>query len=258
MPDDMPFNEGSLDPVTIHAPEGSAVNPIYPAAVGDRHLASQRLASVMTKALLPVDPSRSSAEWFVGWPVLICESRSPKTGDGVVLLANVAGGAGATASHDGADAVDVHMANCAIIPAEIIESNYMLRVERYELRCDSGGAGEHRGGLGIRADYRNLSDVPMPYLSETEQSNPKFAPSGHEGGLSGGVASLALLTEKGEVPLPTKGEGKVDPGEVISLRAGGGGGFGDPRTRKPELVAADVSSGRVSREVAEDVYGYSP
>lgn len=257
MPDDMPFNEGSLDPVTIHAPEGSAVNPIYPAAVGDRHLASQRLASVITKALLPVDPSRSSAEWFVGWPVLICESRSPKTGDGVVLLANVAGGAGATASHDGADAVDVHMANCAIIPAEIIESNYMLRVERYELRCDSGGAGEYRGGLGIRADYRNLSDMPMPYLSETEQSNPKFAPSGHEGGLSGGVASLALLTEEGEVPLPTKGEGKVDPGEVISLRAGGGGGFGNPRTRKAELVAADVSSGRVSREVAADVYGYS-
>ena len=133
----------------------------------------------------------------------------------------------------------------------------MLRVERYELRCDSGGAGEHRGGLGIRADYRNLSDLPMPYLSETEQSNPKFAPTGHEGGQAGGVASMALVTAEGEVSLPTKGEGKVDPGEVISLRAGGGGGFGDPRMRQTELVADDVAAGRVSHDVARDVYGYS-
>nr|WP_311922997.1 hydantoinase B/oxoprolinase family protein [Microbispora sp. H10836] len=226
LPDDVPFNEGSMEPVTIHAPEGSAVNPISPAAVGDRHLASQRLASVMTRALAPAAPHRASSEWFVGWPVLICESASPKTGDGVVLLANVAGGAGATAAHDGADAVDVHMANCAIIPAEIIESSYRLRGERYELVPDSGGAGRTRGGLGIRADYRNISDDPMQFLSEAEQSNPGHAPQGLDGGLPGTSASIVLIRQDGEeTPLPAKGQHVAAPGEVVSLRAGGGAGY---------------------------------
>src|SRR5699024_3495975 len=74
MPADISFNEGSLAPVTIIAPEGTVVNPRFPAAVGDRHLASQRLASIVTKALAKVAPGRAGAEWFVGWPVLVCES----------------------------------------------------------------------------------------------------------------------------------------------------------------------------------------
>lgn len=255
LPDDVPFNEGSMEPVTIHAPEGSAVNPIFPAAVGDRHLASQRLASVMTRALAPAAPHRASAEWFVGWPVLICESASPKTGDGVVLLANVAGGAGATASHDGADAVDVHMANCAIIPAEVIESSYLLRVERYELRPDSGGAGRTRGGLGIRADYRNISDGPMQFLSEAEQSDPGHVPQGLDGGLPGTAASIVLIREDGEeTPLPAKGQHVAAPGEVVSLRAGGGAGFGDPALRPREAVEADLRSGRITARAARDHY----
>ena len=231
MPADVPFNEGSLDPVTIHAPAGTAVNPEFPAAVGDRHLASQRLASIVTTGLAAAAPERASAEWFVGWPVLICESRSPKSGDGVVLLANVAGGAGATADRDGADALDVHMANCQLIPAEVIESSYELRVERYALIPGSGGPGRHRGGRGIRADYRNISSRPLPFLSEAEQTRPEFAPQGLDGGGPGTVAALALIRADGtETALPCKGPGVAQPGETISVRAGGGGGYGPPGT----------------------------
>jgi N-methylhydantoinase B len=247
MPDEVPFNDGSLAPVEVIAPLGTVTNPRFPAAVGDRHLASQRLASVVTSALEQAAPDRTSAEWFVGWPVLVCESHSPKSGDGVVLLANVAGGAGASAEADGADAVDVHMANCSLIPAEIIESNYELRVEQYSLIPDSGGAGLHRGGLGIRADYRNISDKPLNFLTEAEQTTPKFAPKGLHGGQNGAPASLVLIDGEGvERQRPSKGQGQALPGEVISLRAGGGGGYGNPADRNPLLEAEDIAASKVT------------
>ncbi len=256
MPPGVPFNEGSLDPVEIVAPAGTVVNPTFPAAVGDRHLASQRLASIVTRALADTAPDRSSAEWFVGWPVLICESRSPKSGDVAVLLANVAGGAGGNDRQDGVSAADVHMANCVLIPAEVIESNYSLRVEQYSLIPDSGGAGRHRGGLGLRADYRNLSSDPLPFLSEAEQTNPRFPPTGAFGGGSGMVGSLMLLDVQGnEHPLPCKGKGVARPGEVISLRAGGGGGYGPVSERPAESVARDVAAGYITAQAAAALYG---
>lgn len=256
MPPDVSFNEGSLDPVTMVAPPGTAVNPLFPAAVGDRHLASQRLSSIVTSALAKAAPDRSSAEWFVGWPVLVCESRSPKSGDGAVLLANIAGGAGGHRNGDGVNGMDVHMGNCAIIAAEIIESSYELRIEQYALISDSGGAGEHRGGLGIRADYRNLSERPLRFLSEAEQTNPDFAPTGLEGGGSGLSASLWLIDRDGnEHPLPSKGQGAASTGEIVSLRAGGGGGFGSVADRPREAVERDVAAGYVSAEAARSLYG---
>lgn len=257
MPDDVFFNEGSLDPVTIVAPSGTAVNPVFPAAVGDRHLASQRLSSIVTRALADAAPQRASAEWFVGWPVLVCESRSPKSGDGAVLLANVAGGAGGNGLRDGASALDVHMGNCAIIAAEIIESSYELRIEQYSLIPDSGGAGKHRGGLGIRADYRNLSQKPLHFLSEAEQTNPQFPPSGLAGGNSGRVASLHLIDSDGvEHDRPSKGQGVARSGEIVSLRAGGGGGFGSPAERPRADVEFDLRAGFISPARAAADYGF--
>ena len=255
LPEDIPFNEGSIEPVAIQAPAGTVVNPAFPAAVSDRHLASQRLADVLTRALSEAAPDRTSAGWFVGWPVFVCECRSPKTGDGVVLLAQVAGGAGATHDHDGANALDVHLANCAIISAETVESTYPLRVERYELQVDSGGPGRYRGGLGIRADYRNLANEPLRFLVESEQTNPEFAPPGLQGGLPGKVGSIALLHDGEEVYLPNKTLSVVEPNQIVSLRAGGGGGYGNPLERENKAVHDDVQAGHVSTQAALRFYG---
>lgn len=231
LPDDVPFNEGSQAAVEIYAPEGTVTNPIFPAAVGQRHVSSQRLASVVTKALVPIAAHRASAEWNVGWPVMFGETKSPKTGDGVAILLNVVGGAGAFDGGDGADAVDVHMSNCALVPAEIVESGYMIRVERYQLQ-DNGGDGMYRGGRGIRADYRNIAEEPMYYRTEVEQTVERFAPEGLAGGLPGGVSTTTLIHSDGsEETLPTKTDGVLAPGAVISLRAGGGAGYGDPEAR---------------------------
>lgn len=255
MDDDVPFNEGCMEPVALTVPEGNLFNPTFPSATSDRHLTSERLCDVLTRALAQAAPEDGSAGWFCGWPVFVCESRSPKHQQKVVLLAQVAGGAGATTKHDGGDALDVHAANCAIIPAETVEMNYALRVERYELRQDSGGAGRWRGGLGIRADYRVLGDEPAFCILESEQSDPRFAPAGLDGGHAGAPGSVRLKRDGEEQELDSKSDFSPQPGDVVSLLAGGGGGVGDPRDRDPAAVEADVRSGRVSVEVAREVFG---
>lgn len=252
---DVPFNEGCLEPVTLEVPQGNLFNPDFPSATSDRHLTSERLCDVLTRALVQAAPEVGSAGWFSGWPVFIPETRSPKTGQRVVLLAQVAGGAGATTGHDGGDALDVHAANCAIIPAETVEMNYSIRVERYELQTDSGGAGRRRGGLGIRADYRVLGDEPVFCISESEQSDARFAAPGLDDGHPGAAASIHLLRDGEETLLQSKGEFVVQPGDVVSMRAGGGGGAGDPRERDDDEVRADVRAGRVSAAAAAKVYG---
>jgi N-methylhydantoinase B len=253
--DDIPFNEGCMEAVELIVPEGNVLNPVFPGATGDRHLTSERLCDVITRALGQAAPSKSSAGWFVGWPFMICEARSPKTGQNAVLLANISGGAGASSSHDGADALDCHAANCAIIPAETVETNYPLRVERYELIRDSGGAGMYRGGLGIRADYCVLTDEPIYFLSEVEQSLADFAPPGIDGGSPGAVSSLSIIRDGEEIPQNPKSTFIAQPGDIVSLRAGGGGGVGDPRNRAPTDLAIDVLSGKVSPDAARALYG---
>jgi N-methylhydantoinase B len=256
LPEDIPFNQGAHVPVTVIAPVGSLVNPTMPAAVGARHITTERMASVVTKALVPVAPERTSAEWSVGWPCLFAESRSPKTGEGVAVLLNMAGGAGAKDSGDGADGYDAHMSNCALVSAEAVESGYMLRVEQFSLTRDSGGPGAFRGGLGIRADYRNISQDTMYARTEVEQSVAEFLPVGLLGGRSGLPTTSALITADGdEVPIPPKETTFLKPGEVISLRAGGGAGYGDPRDRSRELVLADIAQSKISAAAAFADYG---
>ena len=256
LPADIPFNGGANAPLTVIAPRGCLVNPNSPAAVGARHITSERMASVVTKALVPVAPERTSAEWCVGWPCFFGESRSPKTGEGVAVLLNMAGGAGAFAGRDGADGLDPHMSNCALVGAEAVESGYMLRVERFVLTPDSGGAGRFRGGLGIRADYRNLSDETIYARTEVEQSVAEFLPEGLDGGHSGTATSSMLIDVDGtESVIPPKETTWLKPGQILSLQAGGGAGYGDPRARERDLVLRDIARNKITAETAATVYG---
>lgn len=258
LPDDIPVNEGVMDVVEIIAPVGGAVNPAHPAAVSDRHIACERLCDVLVNAMGQISPERTSAGWCVGFPVFICESLSPKTGDSAVLLGIIAGGAGAANDRDGANGIDVHLSNCAIIPAESIESNYTLRIDRYELIRDSGGAGEFRGGLGIRADYRNISGKAMDVQTEVEQSAADSPPWPLPGGRAGTNCSVWMLAGGKEEALPSKGYFSIPSGGVVSMRGGGGGGAGDPHKRPVERVLADVKADFISAEAAKSIYGVDP
>lgn len=133
--------------------------------------------------------------------------------------------------------------------------NYSLRVERYELRRDSGGAGALRGGLGIRADYRILGDEDVFFIVEAEQSDPRFAPPGLDGGGAGAPGGLLQIRDGVETVLEGKCEFTGKPGDVVSMRAGGGGGVGAPRERDRDALREDVRLGRVSAEAAAADYG---
>lgn len=257
LPDDIPFNHGFSVPVEMVTAPASIVEPRFPAATSDRHLTAQRLCDVLSLAFGQAAPERGSASWFVGWPFFVCQGTSPKTGKMIVGAANIGGGAGANRATDGASGIDVHGANCAIIPVEIAEINYPFRVERYELVKDSGGAGRTRGGLGIRADYRITAKDGVLIRSEAEQANPEFAPRGLDGGMPGTPSFIGVIKAGEGEPIQQdpKGEFSVEEGDVLVLVSGGGGGCGNPRDRDHAAVLSDLKIGWVGEEAANGVYG---
>ena len=241
---DCPQNHGMLDPVTIKAPEGSIVNAAFPAASAARAQTAQRIVDVIFGALAPACPER-----------IIAASNGANTsaaffGRGAddryyVYLETLGGGAGARSYKDGTDGVQVHMTNTSNLPIEALETEYPLMIERYELVENSGGAGRHRGGLGLRRDYR-----PIGHETTFSGQGERFAnpPWGISGGSPGGTGRFAVLRDNGvEQTLSSKPAAmRVGPDGTISVVTAGAGGFGDPADRSEEALAEDLASGKFS------------
>ena len=136
---------------------------------------------------------------------------------------------------------------------EIIESEFPTRVTRFELIADSGGAGEFRGGLGIRREYLNLADARFSIRSMKHV----IPPNGCAGGITGRPGDIWINPESNDAKrLPTRyADYPLRAGDVFRLDTPGGGGHGDPFARDPERVLADVREGAVSRAAAERAYG---
>ena len=240
--DDMPHTEGCEAPITIEIPAGSLLNPLKPAPVSDRHLTSQRVADVLVRAFAQADPRPGNAGWFVGAAWMCCFPRSPKTGRPTMLLLNLCGGGGATGDHDGMDAVDPHMANATLIPAEVVEGEYPLRVETYRLVDHSGGRGLHRGGRGLRAEFTNVSDDTIQIQGGMEQTNGQFGAWGAEGGNAGRPGFFAIRTDGVEEHVPTRQPHALRPRQTFIMSTGGGGGFGPPPD-STETVPSETTAG---------------
>jgi N-methylhydantoinase B len=163
------------------------------------------------------------------------------------------GGMGAGSASDG-HYVSIFPANGANTPVEILESDTPLIVECRELLPDSGGAGTYKGGLGRRVVFRVPDDeyAPTPPVNLGIQSGRfRYPPEGLTGGRPG---ARALFLVNGEQGSPY-GLTRLVPGDVVTMDAAGGGGYGDPFDRDPDLVAADVAEGYVTIERARDDYG---
>jgi N-methylhydantoinase B len=161
-----------------------------------------------------------------------------------------AGGYGGRATSDGPDAVQAHGQNTENAPVEETELNYPVRIPRLALVENSEGAGRFRGGLGLRKDY--LFDRPTTYTILADRD--RFGPHGAFGGLDAAVAEYVLIRGSSETRLGSKVTVELEPGDVISVRTCGGGGYGHPAERDPAAVLGDVRSGKVSAERARDVY----
>jgi len=151
------------------------------------------------------------------------------------------------------DGVQVHITNTSNLPIESMEMEYPLRVLRYELVPDSGGPGKYRGGLSIRKDIQALK----PVLFSAHSDRHRIHPWGLKGGLSGGCGRFLLNpnTPEKKVIASKISDVVVHEGDVISIQTAGGGGFGSPLERDPELVAYDYLQCKVSYQESRDRYG---
>jgi len=249
----IPNNDGCARPITLKIPEGTVVNCKFPAAVAARMQIGHFMTEIIYRALAKAVPNQVIAA-SGGTPatmnVFYGKRKDGKPWHSVIIRG---GGMGASASTDG-HYVSIFPANGANTPVEIFESDTPLIVEKRELLTDSGGAGKMKGGLGRRVVFRipNDEDAPMPPVNLGIQSGRyRYPPEGLFGGKHGAKAQFLVNGEPGN-PF---GLTRMKPGDVIVMDAAGGGGFGDPLDRDPEMVREDVVQGYVSLEKARGEYG---
>ena len=211
----IPPNRGCYDPVTVHAPEGSLLNPQPPAAVvGGNVETSQRVADVVFAALSGAAPERVPAGGQGTMNNLVVGSSE------FVYYETVGGGAGATARSDGHSGVQVGMTNTLNTPVEALETAYPLRVEQYALRRGSGGRGHTDGGDGLVRSVTVEQPATVSLLTERR----RHAPRGVSGGGDGEPGRNLVDGE----PVPAKVTLDVDAGTTVTVETPGGGGYGDP------------------------------
>jgi len=253
---DVPPNAGTYRPIAIRAPEGTVVNARPPAAVVGGNLEiSQRVTDALLGAFGEEAPERSVAA-AQGTMNSVTFGGTDREGEPFAFYETVGGGYGGRAGADGMDGVHAHMSNTLNTPAEVLETVYPVRVQRYEYRSDTGGAGEFRGGLGLRRDIEVLTDGVAFSLLADRRRHP---PYGLAGGAPGAVGEDHLTRDGDDtVGIPGKSTHDLEAGNVVSARTPGGGGFGDPADRDPEAVARDLRLGKVSAATVRQVYGLDP
>jgi len=249
----IPNNDGCARPITLNIPEGTVVNCKFPAAVAARMQIGHFMTEIIYRALAKAVPNQVLAA-SGGTPatmnVFYGRRKDGKPWHSVIIRG---GGMGASSGADG-HYVSIFPANGANTPVEIFESDTPLLVEKRELLSDSGGAGKMKGGLGRRVVFRIPDDeyAPMPPVNLGIQSGRyRYPPEGLFGGKPGAKAQFLVSGRPGN-PF---GLTRMKPGDVIIMDAAGGGGYGDPLERDPEMVQDDVIQGYVSLEKAREDYG---
>jgi N-methylhydantoinase B len=246
----VPQNSGLTRPISIVAPPGTLCNPTFPAPTIARFCPGNIVADTVMRALAQVAPDRVSA----GIGNLKVAAYSGMVGNQYWVYMDITEGSyGGRSGKDGMDAVDTLFANTRNNPIEDIESHYPLRVTRYELVTDRGGAGKWRGGLG---SVRDVSFLVLGGMSLEGDGN-RFPPPGLFGGKLGHVGEVILDPGRPEErAVPSKFPYmKVKAGTTIRTVSPCGGGYGNPFERDAEKVLADVIDGYVSPESARREYG---
>ena len=242
----LPNNEGTFAPITAIAPEGSFLNPRFPAPVKMKPSSGHYIPIAILNALAEVVPDHMLAE--SGNKFLVYIAGRDDHGAPFSDLMFVMGGMGARATRDGLHCMSFP-ANSSNIPVEVLELALPVRVRRRTLRPDSGGAGRFRGGCGQLYELESIADAPITLRAE--HGKLATAPRGLRGGLAGSAGGLYL----NGTPVPDKLPLTLHRGDVLQLQVPGSGGMYAPATRDLNALALDVADGLVTREAARRDYG---
>jgi len=250
---DIPNNDGCARPIVLSAPEGSVVNCKFPAAVAARMQIGHFLTEIIYRAVsgvLPGSVIAGSGGTPAAMNVFYGKRKGGKPWHSVIIRG---GGMGAGAANDG-NYVYIFPANGANTPVEIFESDTPLIVEKRELISDSGGPGRMKGGLGKREIFRIPDDeyAPIPPVNLGIQAGRYSYPA--EGLFDGKTGAKGQFLVNGAQGNPY-GLTQLNPGDRVTIDAPGGGGYGNPLERDPELVVNDMIEGYISIESAKKDYG---
>lgn len=250
---DIPNNDGCAAPINLRAPEGSVINCRFPAAVAARMQIGHFLTEIIYRAMAEVLPDRVIAG-SGGTPATMNVFYGKRADSSPWHSVVIRGGGMGASTHDDGDHCYIFPANGANTPVEILESDSPMLIEQRGLLPDSGGAGRNRGGLGRRVIFRIPDDhyAPMGPINLGIQSGRYRHPP--EGLAGGGPGSRARFLINGE-PGDPYGLTQLEAGDVVTMDAAGGGGFGNPFERDPGLVRRDVIAGYVTAERARSHYG---
>jgi N-methylhydantoinase B len=247
-----PVNEGCFRPLELILPEGKLLNARAPAALGLWSIPLPTVIDTILKALAPALPDRIPAahKGDMGG----CSIGGFRPDGRRFLLMNIFGGGWGGRPHEDGESASVSICQGDVrsAPVELQEIQYPFLIERFALRTDSGGAGQHRGGLGVELTYRALQKA----VTNVNCERTKDPPWGLHGGKPGAVNEAVLIRRDGSAQTLKKATGvPMEPGDRLTFFTAGGGGFGDPRARDPAAIADDVAKGYVSVEAARRDYG---
>ncbi len=240
------FNDGFYDLMEVHIPEGSLLKPKAPAALSCRNHALGRIFDVLGGLFGQGNPDFLNAAGFSDSPHILY-SGYDKNDEWFQLYQIGFGGIPGRPAGDGPDGHSL-WPSFLNVPNEFLESHYPLRIDTFETIPDSGGAGLHRGGNGLRVAYHFLE----PGNVSVHDDRWLTYPWGVKGGEPGGRSSKVLVRSDGSTEhLPSKRDNiRVEPGDVLYFNTWGGGGWGDPFERDPEKVALDTARRLVTAEGA--------
>lgn len=252
-----PINQGSFNPITVISEPGTFINARNDAPCGGMAECKFLIDSVVASAMGKVAPEMTVGDLKGGANHIIISGADPR-GSNYIHYEWPAGGTGASDGTDGSNAVRSYNEGDfnSIQSVEMVEAQFPLRIERCEIRESACGDGEFRGGFGLRRDVKILGETGA--LSVLSEKNV-IPPYGVEGGSNGAANSFTVIRD-GEVTQPSPVPGKVSgfplkTGDVVREETAGGGGYGDPLKRNPDLVQADVAEGYLTVGEAAQRYG---
>lgn len=248
-----PQTEGSMRPIKLNVREGCFFNPKFPAPSGGRPILQIRIFDTINGALAQALPERAMGA-FSHWSNPNIGGIDDRTGRPFVMYDVSLAGYGGQNGKDGVEGMSPVM-NCSNIPVKVHETHNPVRIHRFEFIADTGGAGQWRGGCGIRKDIEVLnSTATLSHLGDRHV----FAPYGVFGGKPGALAESILNPDRNASKLHSKETRPVERGDILSFRLSGAGGYGPPEKRDPRAIKEDVADGYVSAEQALRDYGWSP